>query len=72
MIFDYLDSIAGGVEFFIALGSISGLLLLIVGILEWMVLGRFTRHKMIGIVVVGIILLAVYGFSTGIKYFHIY
>ena len=72
MIFDFLDSIAGGVEFLIALGSISGLLLLIVGVLGWVFLGQFARHKMIGVVVMGIILLAVCGFSTGIKYFHIY
>ena len=72
MIFDYFDSVADAVEFLIALGSIMGFLMLIVGILGWIFLGQFKRHKMISVVVVGIILLAVCGFSTGIKYFHIY
>ena len=61
-----------GVEFLIALGSILGFLMLIVGLLGFMVLGHHTRQRMIGVIVVGIILLAVCGFSTGIKYFHIY
>ena len=72
MIFDFSDMVTEGVEFLIALGSIFGLLMLIVGILGWMVLGQFTRRKMIGVVVMGIILLTVCGFSTGTKYFHIY
>ncbi|KKN48862.1 hypothetical protein LCGC14_0648670 [marine sediment metagenome] len=72
MIFDFMDSIVEGVEFLIALGSILGFLLLIVGILGWMFLGQFNRQKMIGVVVVGIILLNLCGFSTGINYFHIY
>ncbi|KKN06272.1 hypothetical protein LCGC14_1079000 [marine sediment metagenome] len=72
MIFDFSDMVTEGVEFLIALGSILGFLMLIVGLLGWMFLGQFTRQKMIGVVVVGIILLAVCGFSTGIKYFHIY
>ncbi|HEA70642.1 hypothetical protein LCGC14_0414980 [marine sediment metagenome] len=72
MIFDFADMVTDGVEFLIALGSIFGFLMLIVGILGWMVLGHHTRQKMIGVVVAGIILLTVCGFSTGIKYFHIY
>ncbi len=72
MIFDFSDMVTEGVEFLIALGSILGFLMLIVGILGWMFLGHFTRQKMIGVIVMGIILLTVCGFSTGIKYFHIY
>jgi low affinity Fe/Cu permease len=72
MIFDYFDKVAESVEFLIALGSIMGFLMLIVGILGWIFLGQFKRHKMISVVVVAIILLTVCGFSTGIKYFHIY
>ena len=72
MIFDYFDKVADSVEFLIALGSIMGFLMLIVGILGWIFLGQFKRHKMISVVVVAIILLTVCGFSTGIKYFHIY
>ncbi len=72
MIFDYFDKVAESVEFLIALGSIMGFLMLIVGILGWIFLGQFKRHKMISVVVVAIILLTVCGFSTGVKYFHIY
>ena len=72
MIFDFFDKVADSVEFLIALGSIMGFLMLIVGILGWMFLGQFKRHKMISVIVVAIILLTVCGFSTGIKYFHIY
>ncbi|MFX0034256.1 MAG: hypothetical protein ACFE9I_01285 [Candidatus Hermodarchaeota archaeon] len=72
MIFDYFDGIGGGIEFLMALGSIIGLLGLIVGILGWLFLGQFQRHKMISVIVVSIILLTVCGLHTGIKYFRIY
>ena len=72
MIFDYFDKVAESVEFLIALGSIMGFLMLIVGILGWIFLGQFKRHKMISVIVVSIILLTVCCFSTEIKYFHIY
>ena len=72
MIFDYFDGLGNAIEFLIALGSIIGLLGLIVGILGWLFLGQFQRHKMIGVIVVSIILLAVCGLHTGIKYFRIY
>jgi hypothetical protein len=72
MMFDYFDGVAQAVEFLIALGSIIGLLGLIVGILGWLFLGQFQRHKMIGVIVVSIILLTVCGIHTGIKYFRIY
>ena len=72
MLFDYFDGIAEAIEFLIALGSIIGLLGLIVGILGWLFMGQFQRHKMIGVVVVSIILLGVCGLYTGVRYFRIY
>ena len=72
MIFGYFEMLADGVEFLMALGSIMGLLGLIVGILGWLFLGRFSRHKMIGVIVVSIILLIVCGINTGLRYFRIY
>jgi len=72
MMFDFFDVVGEGVEFLIALGSMMGFLGLIVGILGWMFLGQFQRHKMIGVIVVSIILLGVCGTFTGLKYFHIY
>lgn len=71
MIFDYFDGVGEAIEFLIALGSIIGMLGLIVGILGWLFLGQFQRHKMIGVIVVSIILLTVCGLHTGLKYFGI-
>ncbi|MHA2280710.1 MAG: hypothetical protein ACXAC5_07650 [Promethearchaeota archaeon] len=72
MIFNYFEAVTEAFEFLIALGSIMGFLMLIVGILGWLFLGQFQRHKMIGVIIVSIILLSICGFSTGMKYFHIY
>jgi len=72
MIFDYFDGIAEAVEFLMALGSIVGMLGLIIGIIGWFGLGQFQRHKMFGVIIVSIILLAICGIHTGIKYFRIY
>ena len=72
MIFDYFDQIGEAIEFLLAVGSIIGLLGLIIGILGWFFLGQFQRHKMIGVVVVSIILLTVCGINTGLRYFRIY
>lgn len=72
MIFDYFDGIAEAIEFLMALGSIIGMLGLIVGILGFLFLGQFQKHKMTGVIIVSIILLAICGVHTGIKYFRIY
>ena len=72
MMFDYFDGIAEAVEFLMALGSIVGMLGLIIGIIGWFGLGQFQRHKMFGVIIVSIILLAICGIHTGIKYFRIY
>ncbi|KKM85148.1 hypothetical protein LCGC14_1291970 [marine sediment metagenome] len=72
MIFDYFDGMEESIEFLVALGSIIGMLGIVVGILGWLFLGQFKRHKMIGVVIVSVILLAVCGLTTGIKYFRIY
>ena len=72
MILDFFDVVGVGVEFLIALGSMIGFLGFVVGLLGWLFLGQFQRHKMIGVIVVSIILLGVCGTFTGLKYFHIY
>ena len=72
MIFSYFDGIEEAIEFLVALGSIAGMLGLIVGILGWLVMGHFQRQKMIGVIIVSLILLTVCGIHTGIKYFRIY
>jgi len=59
-------------EFLIALGSIIGLLGLIIGILGWLFLGQFQRHKMISVIIVSVVLLILCGMYTGVSYFNIY
>lgn len=72
MMFNYFEAVQEAIDFLIALGSILGFLMLIVGIIGWLFLGQFQRHKMIGVIIVSIILLSICGLSTGFKYFHIY
>lgn len=71
MIFDYFDAVAEGIEFLIAVGSIIGLLGLLLGIIGVITSGPFLRHKMIKVVVFSMILLCVCGLYTGMKYFRI-
>ena len=72
VVFDYFEEILEGVEYLIAFGSIVGLLGLIIGMLLLIWGGQRYRDKMIGVIVVSIILLAVCGLNTGIKYFKIF
>ncbi|MFW9879967.1 MAG: hypothetical protein ACFFG0_43390 [Candidatus Thorarchaeota archaeon] len=71
MLFDYISEVEDAIEFLVALGSIIGFLGLVVGIIGWLTIGQFKRHKMIGIIIASIILLAICGTHTGFKYFHI-
>ena len=72
MIFNYIEDLAEIIEFYLALGSIMGMLGLIIGLLGWLFLGQFQRQKMIGLIIVSVILLMVCGLNTGIEYFRIY
>jgi len=71
MIFDYFDVFEESFEFLMALGSIVGMLGIIIGLLGWLFLGQFRRHKMIGVIIVSVILLAICGLNTGMTYFRI-
>jgi len=70
--FDYFEEVLGGIEFLIAVGSILGLLGLIIGMILLIWGGQRYRYKMIGVIVASIVLLAVCGLNTGIKYFRIF
>ena len=72
MLFNFFESMEEAVEYLIALGSLMGVLGLIIGIIGFISLGQFRRHQMIGVIVVSIILLVVCGTHTGFKYFNIY
>ncbi|MFX0026701.1 MAG: hypothetical protein ACFE8M_09810 [Candidatus Hermodarchaeota archaeon] len=70
--FDYFDGFQAGIEFLIALGSIIGLLGLVMGIIFLIWGGSRLRYKMLGVVLVSIVLLVICGFNTGLQYFNIY
>jgi Ca2+/Na+ antiporter len=69
---NYTFEVAQGIEFLIALGSIIGLLGLIIGFIFLIWGNKHIRSTMISIIIVSFILLAVCGFSTGLKYFRIF
>ncbi len=71
MFFNYPDLIDDGVELFFALGSIIGMLVLIVGLSLMIAGGDSFKHKALPIVMMGFILVAICGFQTGVKYFRI-
>jgi VIT1/CCC1 family predicted Fe2+/Mn2+ transporter len=72
VLFDYFEDLMEDFEYIIALSSLVGLARLIVGIILAIRSGSRLRHKMLGVVVVSIILLAVCGVDTGFKYFRIF
>ena len=69
MIFNsYYTKVLEGVEFLIALGSIIGLLALVVGLL--MILAGY-RNQAIKLILISICIIAICGLHTGTKYFRI-
>ena len=72
VIFDYVDQVADGIEFLIALGSIVGVLGLIIGFVALFVSGSRMRKHVLALMVFCFILLVICGFDTGINYFHIF
>ncbi|NHJ26001.1 MAG: hypothetical protein EAX89_15600 [Candidatus Lokiarchaeota archaeon] len=72
VVFDYFDNILSGMEFLIALGSIIGLLGLLVGLIFLIWGSSRMRGKMLGVIIVSFLLLAICGFSTGVKYFRLF
>ena len=72
VMFDYFEDLLEGFEYLIALGSLIGIVGLLVGIIFVIWGGSRLRYKMFGVVVVSIVLLAVCGFDTGFKYFRIF
>ena len=72
VMFDYFEDVLNGFEFLIAIGSLVGLVGLIVGLIFIAWGGSRLRYKMIGVTIVCLLLLVVCGFNTGIKYFRIF
>ena len=72
VLFDYFDQFIDGIEFLIALGSIIGLLGLIVGIIFLIWGGPRMRGRMTAVLIFSFILLGVCGFNTGFIYFRVF
>jgi hypothetical protein len=72
VMFDYFEDVLEGFEFLIAFGSLMGLAGFIFGLIFVIWGSSRIRYKMIGVTVVSLLLLAVCGFSTGIKYFRLF
>ena len=71
MILNYWDRVADAVEFILALGSLMGVLMIILGALGYALSNRMQKSKMISVVFVGILLVAFCGWWTGLRYFRI-
>lgn len=72
VVMDFFDSFMEGIEFLIALGSIIGLLGLLIGFIFLIWGTPKMRGKMIGVILMSFILLCVCGINTGIYYFRIF
>ena len=72
VVFNYFEDVLEGFEYLIALGSIVGLLGFMLGIIFLIWGGQRYRNKMLGVIIASIVLLAVCGLDTGIKYFRIF
>ena len=71
VVFDYFEGVVEGIEYLIALGSIVGLFGFMIGIIFLIWGGQRYRTKMLGVIIASLVLLAVCGLDTGIKYFRI-
>ena len=72
VLFDYFEDVLGGIEYLIALGSLLGLLGLIMGLIFFVWGSKRMRYHMIGVVIVSFILIGICGLDTGFKYFRIF
>jgi hypothetical protein len=72
VLYDYFDLVENGIEFLIAIGSIIGLLGVIVGVIFLVWGNSRIKAKMIGVLVISFILLTLCGLETGLRYFHVY
>ena len=70
---DYFNRVGEGIEFLLALGSIIGLLGIVLGLIFFIIGGSKYRWKMLGVIMVSIILVSFCGgYQMGIKYFRIH
>lgn len=67
----YFSEVFAGFEFLIALGSLIGLFGLVIGVFMLFFGGRPFKSKGLKIMLVSIVLVALFGFNTGLKYFRL-
>ncbi len=67
----YFSDVLGGIDFLMALCSLIGFFGLVVGAAMLFLGGRQFKSKGLKVLVISIVLLAVFGFNTGIKYFRL-
>lgn len=72
VLYDYFDGFLSGIEFLMALGSIIGLLGIVIGFIFMVLGGPKLRTRMLGVIIISLVLLGICGFHTGIQYFNIY
>jgi len=67
----YFSDVLAGIDFLMALCSLIGFFGLVVGGAMLFLGGRQFKSKGLKVLVISIVLLAVFGFNTGIKYFRL-
>ncbi len=67
----YFSEVFAGFEFLIALGSLIGLFGLVIGVFMLFFGGRPFKGKGLKIMLISIVLVALFGFNTGLKYFRL-
>jgi hypothetical protein len=67
----YFSEVLEGFEFLIALGSLIGIFGIVIGGFMLFLGGRPFKSKGLKIMLVSIILLGLFGFNTGLKYFRL-
>lgn len=67
----YLADVFEGVDFLLALGSLVGFFGTVLGFAMLVMGGRQYKSKGLKVLLVGLILLALFGTQTGIKYFRL-
>lgn len=69
---EYAGQVADGFEFLIAVGSMLGILLVIIGLLGVAFASKLHKKEFIFLLLIGVILMAVCGSSFGIRYFRLH
>ena len=67
----YFSDVSAGIDFLMALGSLIGFFGLVLGIGMLFLGGRPFKSKGLKILIISVILLFLFGFNTGLKYFRL-